>query len=246
MVALGEYAAEIVECCPICSGEGEFVFTAPVLYNEISLDVYSCPDCNCTYNNPRMTKEAMSEYYSSGEYYYHVTEIRKGRGSFGERRRALRLMLILMNLANIKEPTRCLDVGCGQGHFLQRLKDWSYGVETFGHDIYIDPGAVCEVIIDKNEIPGKFDLISCIHVLEHMHDPMEELEWMKSLLVDDGLLILELPIVRYIMIEHPITFSLDSIPIMMGHIGIENYTSIHIPTLESCLVFAKNSKKENL
>lgn len=249
MVNLAGFAAEIVECCPLCSGKGEFVFNAPTPYlkktgtNKICLDVYTCPDCNTSYNSPRMTREAMRAFYSSGEYFDHVTDIRRNRGSFGERRRALKLMLIIMNLTNMAEPTRHLDVGCAQGHFLQRMKDWSFGVETVGYDAFIDPGAVHEIITDKSKITGEFDLISCIHTLEHVYDPMEELEWMHSLLAIDGVLVLELPIIRYILLEHPIMFSIDSIHVMMKQVGIENYSWIHIPTLESCFVFGKKVEK---
>ena len=239
MVTLGEYAAENVECCVICGGKGEFVFNAPTPHDDIALDVYSCPDCKCTYNSPRMTEDAMASFYQSGEFFNRANNTRNGRGDYGERHRAVRLLFLLLQLTNIKNPTRCLDVGCSQGHFLERLKDWSFGVETVGYDLYVDPEAICEVISDKSDITGEFDFISCIHTLEHVYDPMAELEWMNSLLVDDGLLVLELPVERQIMLEHPITFSADAVPLLMEHIGIKNYTTINAPSLASCLVFAK-------
>lgn len=239
MVTLGKHAAEIVDRCPVCDVEGVFVLSAPTLPDKIIVSVYSCPNCNCTYNSPAMTKKVMAEFYSSGAYFEHVSVVRDGRGSFGERRRSLRLMVLLMNLTNVKLPERVLDVGCSQGHLLERIKDWSYEVETVGYDIYIDPNAIREVVNEKSEITGEFDLITCIHTLEHMYDPMGELEWMNSLLVDDGILLLEVPVARYIMLEHPITFSLESIPLLMEHIGIGNYTTISAPSLESCIVLAK-------
>ncbi len=228
---------EIVECCPICGTDGEYQMTAPTRQG-INLDVYSCPTCNVTYNSPRMTKDAMKEFYSSGEYFDGVREPRRIRGDFGERNRALRNVLVLMN-SNVKRPNRCLDVGCSQGHFLARIRDWSFGVETVGYDLYNDPDAIRDVITGKSEVTGEFDLITCIHTLEHIHDPMAELEWMNSLLADDGILMLELPIVRYIMVEHPITFSMECIPVMMEHIDIGTYTTMKLKNYDSCIVFGK-------
>jgi SAM-dependent methyltransferase len=239
MVALGKWDAEIVDRCTICGTRGQFVLKAPTIYDDIYLNVHICPKCNCTYNSPRMTEKSMGEFYSSGVYIDNTNKNRNGRGSFGERRRALRLMMILMNMTRIGEPARALDVGCSQGHFLERMKDHWFGIETVGYDLYRDPDRVHAVTVDKNLITGKFDLISCIHVLEHIYDPMAELEWMNSLLAEDGTLVLELPTVRYIMLEHPITFALDTVPVMMEHIGIENFTTMNFPELESCIVFGK-------
>jgi len=245
MVKLGEYDAEIVEHCPICGTVGNFIFEAPTIH-KINLNVHVCPKCNCTYNSPRMTPETMAEFYSTGDYLDKVNRTRNGKGNFGERRRALRLMMIVMNMTNLfhsKDPSRCLDVGCSQGHLLQRIRDHWYDIETVGYDLFVDPNAVHEVVSDRSKVTGKFDLIFCIHVLEHIYDPMDALEWMESLLADGGTLVLELPTKRYIMLEHPITFALDTVPVMMEHIGVEHYTTIDFPELESCIVFAKKDTK---
>ena len=239
MVTLGKFAAENVDSCPVCGGDGEFKIDAPTQY-DFTLSVYYCPNCESSYNNPRMTKEAMDEFYAGGEYMANTLVKRNGRGSFGERRRALRNMIILTQfVTNINETKRALDVGCSQGHFLERIKDWAFGVETVGYDIYADPEAVCEVISDKSEITGEFDLISCVHVLEHMHDPLAELEWMNSLLVEDGILLLEVPIASYVIIEHPVMFSVKSMAILMERVGLEHYTTLDVPALESCILIAR-------
>lgn len=239
---IGKYNAENVVRCPICGTVGSFIFDAPTLDVSINFDVHNCPNCNCTYNDPRMTESEMVRFYQSGDYIKRTLKKRNGRDNFGERNRALRLMMIMMNMTNLfhsKIPSRCLDVGCSQGHLLERMKDFWYEVETVGYDVYKDPKAIREVVTDRNEIEGKFDLITCIHVLEHTYDPMAELEWMESLLSEDGTLVLELPIVRYIMLEHPITFAVDTVPVMMERIGFKNFTTMDCPKLESCIVFAK-------
>ena len=90
MVTLGRWDAEIVDCCPICGREGKFVMIAPVKWD----DIYSCPNCNTSYNSPRMTREVMEDFYRSGVYSRNERNLRnqvycRGRTNFGERRRAL-------------------------------------------------------------------------------------------------------------------------------------------------------------
>jgi 2-polyprenyl-3-methyl-5-hydroxy-6-metoxy-1,4-benzoquinol methylase len=185
-----------------------------------------------------MTYNSMIEFYKNGDYRAEIEVKRRGKGNFGERRRALRLMTLIANMTHIQPPNRCLDVGCSQGHLLQRVRDWSMDVDTVGYDLFEDPEAVHPVVTDKSEVTGTFDLITCIHTLEHTYDPMAELSWMGGMLEDDGVLVLELPVVRFIMLEHPVTVSLKTIPFLMEHIGIKDYSTLHVPELESCIVFA--------
>jgi 2-polyprenyl-3-methyl-5-hydroxy-6-metoxy-1,4-benzoquinol methylase len=180
----------------------------------------------------------MMKFYAEGDYMDDVSK-RRRRGSFGERNRAIRIITILLNLTNINIPKRALDVGCAQGHLLARIEDWAYNVETVGYDLYKDPDAIREVITDKDKITGTFDFISCIHTLEHMYDPIAQLKWMNSLLDDGGTMVLELPTERYILLEHPVVFSVKSVSVMMAIIGIKNFTTIHSDATESVMVFAK-------
>lgn len=240
MVMLGKWQAEEIDCCPICGGEGRFVMTAPDPSQGeiITLNVYECKKCSCAYNNPRMTKDAMNDYYQSGDYIKGF----ENYDDFGERRRAMVRALLISEYVNINQPKRALDVGCGHGYFLQRMRDWVRNIDTVGYDLYVHPDAVHEVITDKNEITGTFDFISCIHVLEHTYNPLGELAWMDSLLDPGGFLFLELPTKRKIMLEHPIVFSPDAVPVLMDHINIGTYTRLDVPNLESSIVFGKKSK----
>lgn len=196
--------------------------------------VFDCPGCECTYLSPRMTEAGMKAYYASGAYLDGF----KNYSNFGERRRALTRMNVLMQFTNIQKPDRALDYGCGEGHFLMRMRDLWRDVETVGYDLHRYPNAVHDVITDKDKITGTFNMITCLHVLEHTYDPMAELSWMWDLLEKDGVLMLELPVVRKIMVEHPVTFHYNAVPLMMDKIGCENYTRMHIPAIESVIVLA--------
>lgn len=73
-------------------------------------------------------------------------------------------------------PQRVLDVGCAKGFLVECLRD--RGVEAYGFDIseYAirqvrpDIRRYCWVASVTRPIRGRFDLITCIEVLEHLSD----------------------------------------------------------------------------
>jgi len=207
--------SEAVEFCPVCGGDGSFDVTgnSSELEPNIGINMYACVDCDTVYHNPRMTSEAMDEYYSSGVFREtHETS------SASEKDRADRLMTVfeMYRLA----PERCLDVGSSRGWLLHRLHE-KYDCEVVGLDLYVDPAATVQPIKDKRDVTGKFDLITCVHTLEHFHDPMKELEWMASKLEEGGTILIEIPMVKKIIHPHPVLFSKKSIPLLMEHIGLD-------------------------
>jgi 2-polyprenyl-3-methyl-5-hydroxy-6-metoxy-1,4-benzoquinol methylase len=205
-----------VDCCPVCGGEGRFDLANLDRELNIELRMHSCKRCNSSYHNPRMSSAAMAEYYSSGK--YRSLECR----TIDEKRTTKRTQQTVRLIGNNArgKPRRCLDVGCSRGYLLRALEK-KFGAEIVGYDIYHDPQAVIDVVDSKDKIQGKFDLITCIHVLEHVPEPMVELEWMASLLADDGMLMIEIPLVRVVTPPHPVIFSRESVPIMMKRINAE-------------------------
>lgn len=93
---------------------------------------------------------------------------------------------------------RVLDVGCGSGDFLNRLRGIGYkdliGIDPFlEKDMETDNGVIIKKLtIDK--IEGKWDQIWMIHSFEHMTDPLETLIAVREKLEPDGVFIMELPI----------------------------------------------------
>ena len=74
------------------------------------------------------------------------------------------------------------------------------------------------IVNSKDKLTGKFDVISCVHVLEHFPNPIEELSWMASMLTPDGILFIEIPFTRLVFPPHPILFSRESVFIMMKYL----------------------------
>ena len=104
-----------------------------------------------------------------------------------------------------------LDFGCGKGGFIElsnKISKRSVGLEINKenrrhiNEIGINcVGAISELNNDK------FDLITLNHVFEHLNDPINILKDLQRHLKDDGLIIIEVPHARDILLE---TFNLES------------------------------------
>ena len=92
-----------------------------------------------------------------------------------------------------------LDFGCGNGEMLEVLKSEFENIMGLEPDIGAKDSAVrkgfevVNSIIELTTRNMKFDLITLFHVIEHIYEPTDLLEEIKSLLKPGGLLVIETP-----------------------------------------------------
>jgi len=169
---------ETLESCQVC-GSGQFrkVFEP---------DVVQCDRCHVFFRNPRPTQAEIRRSYDFGSNYAEWQQDDSKRCRMWERR--------VNHLTRYKKTGRLLDVGAGDGYFLDCAKAagfTTYGTELSstgadyagkrGHQLLL--GQLRD--IDFHGL--KFDVITLWHVLEHLPDPGNALSIIFNLLEPGGI-----------------------------------------------------------
>ena len=163
----------------------------------------TCSDCGLAYQSPRLRLEHIGAYYDD-EYIAHRKKSDWGlltplyEWAMGKHDRDK--LALVRRYVELAGHSQVLDVGCGAGTFLMRVRETS-GADVHGVDLK-----------DLTHLPGfdlinfhhglfyeqsfsgrRFDLITMWHFLEHDYDPVRTLAQARDLLTDDGRLVIEVP-----------------------------------------------------
>ena len=223
-------ALPITAVCPLCARQGapRLFFSRDRIHNVPgTFGVYRCPDCHAVFIQPLLSDTELAKYYPEeyGRYrysrsldkknyrgwqrfvleYYYDYPPANGHHSTSFKRAAA----FLLSLATAKGvlPYRgtgkILDVGCGGGSYLYRLKQW--GWETYG----VEPSetgakqakslglAVHHGSLEKARFPDSFfDAVRLSNVLEHLSDPKATLQQVSRILKPEGLVYITVPNTR--------------------------------------------------
>ena len=162
-----------------------------------------CAECGLAYQSPRLDVMKIKEFYGD-EYIAHRKQRNWGLlGRFVERamqRLDTNKVAIVRRYAGLHPGGEILDIGCGAGTFLNRVRA-RYGLRPAGVD-FIDlrhlPGFEhiefhCGLFYDLDVGRDRFDVISMWHFLEHDYDPKRSLAQARSALKPEGRLVIEVP-----------------------------------------------------
>ena len=162
-----------------------------------------CSHCELVYQSPRLTLEGIRPYYED-QYIAHQPHARWGvlaplfRAAMGSLDRAK--LRIVQRHATLGPSSRLLDVGCGSGSFLARVKD-ATSASVAGVD-FVDLSHRDEfkgvefhhgVFYEQHVGRDRFDVITMWHFLEHDYDPVRSLRQAMTALRPGGLLVIEVP-----------------------------------------------------
>ena len=188
--------------CPICTTEMKFKFaTKDYLVTGESFDIVECEACSIRTTTPFPDKKIIGNYYSSDDYISHDDKV---SGIFDSIYGLVRTYQLNKKKKFIgkyfnKSNGKILDIGCGAGDFLQYMKEnhWNInGVDTSNKARKIANKKLNIKVMDPKDWINnkeKYDVITCWHSLEHVHEPWVYLDKIKKSLTLDGFLIVALP-----------------------------------------------------
>jgi 2-polyprenyl-3-methyl-5-hydroxy-6-metoxy-1,4-benzoquinol methylase len=164
----------------------------------MQFEIVACDGCGFQYTNPRLSQDALAQYYSqqspySGDDYHTLDEVRQRYEEF------------LESLADAGlRQGRMLEIGCDKGQFLKIAQDQGFEVEG------IDPSNSADIAREKFGLPVRrglfqeepyepdsFDAVIMLDVLEHISEPMQCLHKIEQILKPGGLLLVKVPNVRH-------------------------------------------------
>jgi len=154
-------------------------------------NISRCRDCGYVFACKRPSRNEIAEYYSRIDRYDHWLRHEKERDGLWKRR--------LSMVRRYKSSGYLLDVGTGTGQFLHSAEQYFHvtGTEISENAIAIAKQKygldIVKGDIEDLHFDCRFDLITLFHVLEHVCDPAGTVLKCRSLLNQDGLLLLAVP-----------------------------------------------------
>jgi SAM-dependent methyltransferase len=137
---------------------------------------------------------------------YNIYQISSGAevlvfAGAGPQPRSVNLVRRLLDDVGLPPRGKLLDVGCGKGAFLAAcsslLPQWQLAGSELDDrcrdSVLAIPGVRCFHSGPLGTLPGGYDVISLMHVLEHIPRPVEFLEQLSGKLVPGGLLFAQVP-----------------------------------------------------
>jgi SAM-dependent methyltransferase len=189
-----------VQVCPLCGCEESTQFDRRI-FHQLEVTNRICKWCGLVYQSPRMSSVELDNFYQA-EYrrLYQGKEDPIQKDLVVQRKRAEATLPFARKY--ITSVSQHLDIGCSTGLFLQNFQQ-AYGCQPCGvepgiayRDYAQKRGLVVEASLEElpDRLKGTFDLISMMHVLEHMSDPVGYLDQIREhYLQPAGWLLLEVP-----------------------------------------------------
>ena len=194
-----------MKVCKICGSiEGR------LRYSVDGFDVIQCSGCSVVSLDLKKNTDPSNlyskDYYHEREAYYLKNSIVDPVNGI-ENPNIIDFREGLKVIESYKASGRLLDVGCAMGVFLAMAKE--KGWDVFGVDVSVYGTGFAKEKFGINCFAGRlrdahlpdrhFDAITLWDVIEHFEDPLKELNEIRRILSDDGIIIFNTPNVESLM-----------------------------------------------
>ena len=197
-------AKETIESvtCALCNTD-----EAQTLHEILPWAYVQCRNCGLVYVSPRSKEIAVQKVYEKSNFmswfkkktYNH----RKMCNLKNIGDRLMRGEKLMHEVNKYKQGGRILDIGCNRGFILANAAAWgwdSYGVEIVPWQTKLVekefPVKIFNTRLREVAPPfedGFFDAITMIDIIEHFHEPVEDMKEVHRILKEDGFLLINTP-----------------------------------------------------
>lgn len=187
--------------CPLCKDGRSTLFDKRV-FRGYQVENRLCSNCGLVYQSPRMTEDELKVFYQA-EYrqIYQGSEGPEQKDILVQKARAHAIVNLLQD-SGVDKVESFADIGSSTGILLEEIRD-VYQCQVVG----IEPGDAYRQYAQSRNLKvfdsleaadaageGEFDLISLIHVLEHVPYPVGYLRELRDkYLSQDGKILIEVP-----------------------------------------------------
>ncbi|MBC7946653.1 MAG: class I SAM-dependent methyltransferase [Chitinophagaceae bacterium] len=190
--------------CPVCASV-DIRNVMDVKDNSVSGEMFKvaeCGQCALRFTQDVPSESAIGRYYKSEDYISHSNT---SKGIINRiyqlvRKRTMASKRQLVERMTGRNKGKMLDLGSGIGSFVNEMRQ--HGWEARG--LEPDPGARANAkeqysieLEDtgafKTLIPGSFDAVTMWHVLEHVHDLHGYIKQLRTIIREDGKLLIAVP-----------------------------------------------------
>lgn len=187
--------------CLLCGSESQNRFEEVESFG-FPLVYYQCQRCGLIFQSIEESPAAQPDFYTENyRTLYQASEEPTEKDLWIQRQRAVYLLNLVHSRRNFN-PQRILDIGASSGVFIRVCQE-IFDAEVVG----VQPGDAYRAYAETKGLkmyafldelleshPEKYDLVSLIHVLEHLPDPLETLNTIRERLISKkGMLLLEVP-----------------------------------------------------
>ena len=216
--------------CPLCGyGGARFNFQSTDRVHHIpgQFGIYRCSACSAYFIQPWLSDAELARYYPESYGRFRVSGSLEKKNYRGWQRfvlehhygypqpdgaqsnilqrgsAALLACFTAKGVIPYRGDGRVLDVGCGSGAYLHRLKQWgwqAYGIEPSEHGALQAQALGLEVehgMLEAGRYANAyFDVVRLSNVLEHLTDPLAVFREIDRILKPDGLVYITVPNTR--------------------------------------------------
>ena len=185
--------------CLVCDNQefSEYITTNDFFGAKEEFSIIKCTKCHTLYTSPFPDVNQILTYYKSNSYVSHGDKRGIVFDNLYKALKSLNIRYKYKTLTNHVKTKSHLDIGCGTGDFLDYLD--TRGIRTLGveKDHQARTISLNKNLTVKNSISEikeiMFDSISMIHVLEHVDELHDTLQFITQSLNKQGILYLALP-----------------------------------------------------